>query len=55
MNYNSKEIFKGKAFLIKPKPQFIYPNKKNEFMVLNHEKKRDYHVNQCLSQLIDKL
>ena len=38
------------VFLMKPSI-----NKENEFMVPNHEKKRDYCVNLCLSQLTDEL
>ena len=44
-----------KAFLAKPKHQCHYPNEENEIMVPNHEKKGDYHVNPCLSQLTDEL
>ena len=32
------KITEGKAFFMKPKHQFIYPNRQNEFMVPNHEK-----------------
>ena len=41
--------------LFKPKHQFIYPNEKNELVVPNHYKKRDYYVNPYLSQLKDEL
>ena len=40
---------------MKPKYQFIYLSKENEFMVPNLEKKRDYSLNPCLSQLTDRL
>ena len=35
--------------------KIIYPNKKNVFMVPNHEMKGYYYVNLCLSQLKNKL
>ena len=35
-----RKMVEEKAFLMKPKHQFIYPNEENEFMVPNHEKKR---------------
>ena len=38
-------------FLMKPKHQLIYPNEENEFLAPNHEKKGDYYVYLCLSQL----
>ena len=44
-----------KAFLMKPKHQCHLPDDENEFMVPNREKKRDYYVNLCLSQVIDEL
>ena len=44
----------SKVFLMKWRQQFIYPSKKNEFMVPNQEKKGDYQVNLCLPHLIDK-
>ena len=40
-----------KAFHMKPKHQFIYLNKQNEFMVPNPEKKGDYCVNMYLYKL----
>ena len=45
----------GKVFPINGMHQFIYPNEENEFMVPNHEKKGDYCINPCLSQLIEEL
>ena len=33
------------VFLMKPKHQFIHPNKGNEFEGPNHEIKGDYYVN----------
>ena len=44
-----------KVFLMKAKHQFIYPNEQNMLMVPNHEKKEDYYVNPCSSELIDGL
>ena len=41
----------NEVFLIKPKHQFTYPFKENEFIVCNHEKKGDYYVNPYLTQL----
>ena len=35
--------------------EIVYPNKENMFMVPNHEKKGDYYVNPCLSQLKGEL
>ena len=37
----------SEVFLMKPKYQFIYPNKENEFVVHNHWKNGDYYVNPC--------
>ena len=37
-----RKIMEGKPLLMRPKHQFIYPNKKNAFIVPNHEKKRYY-------------
>ena len=42
-------------FLMKQSINVIYPNEDNELIVPNHEKKGDYHVNPCLSQLINDL
>ena len=33
----------------------IYPNMENRLMVLNHEKKKDYYVNPCLSQFTNEI
>ena len=44
-----------KAFSMKPKHQFIYPNEQNELIVLNQEKEGDNYVNLCLSKLTDEL
>ena len=38
-------MVESEHFLMKPKHQFIYPYKENEFMMPNHEKKADYYVN----------
>ena len=43
------------SFSMKPKHQFVYPNEWNEFTMSNHEKKGDYYVNPCLSQLKNEL
>ena len=43
------------GFLMKPKHHIIYPIEENVFMIPNHEKKRDYYVNQCSPQLKDEL
>ena len=45
----------SKVFLVKPKHQFVYPNKENAFMVPSHEKNGDYYVNLCLPLLINEL
>ena len=45
----------SEVILLKPKHQFVYPNKENTLMVPNHEKKGDYYVNQGLPHLIDEL
>ena len=55
MNFDSKKMLGKEVFLKKPKHQFIYPIEENEFMVPNHEKRGDYYVTPCLSQLTDKL
>ena len=48
-------MMEREVFPMKAKHEFVYPNKKNEFMVPNHEKKGDYSMNLCLSQLANKL
>ena len=45
----------SQVFLVKLEHQFIYPNEENEYIVANEEKKKDYCVNPCLSQLINEL
>ena len=45
------KMVERKTFLMKQNISIIYPNGKNVFMVPNHEKKRDYYVNLCSSQL----
>ena len=42
------------AFLMKPKPQIIYLDEENAFMVPNHEKKGDDFVNPCLLKLTNE-
>ena len=49
-----KKIGERKAFVMRPKHQFIYPYEKNKFIVTNNGKKRDYYVNPCLSKLTDE-
>ena len=44
-----------KAFFRNQSINIIYLNEIIVFMVLNHEKKGDYHVNPCLSQLTDEI
>ena len=44
-----------KVFPMRPKHQYHYPNEEIVFMVPNHEKKGDYHVNLGLSPLKDEL
>ena len=39
------------AFLTKQSIDIINRKEDNVFMMPNHEKKEDYYVNQCLSQL----
>ena len=53
MNFESKKWWEVK-FSYKTKASIHYPNEENEFMVPNDEKKKDYCVNPCLSQLIDE-
>ena len=43
-----------KFFLGNQSINVIYPDEENEFMVPNQEKKEDYYVNPCLSQLKDE-
>ena len=43
----------SEVFLKEPKHQFIYPNEDDVFVALDHETKRNYYVNPCLSQLKD--
>ena len=45
----------SEVILMKPKDQFVYHNKENAFMVPNHKKKKDYHVNMCLPHLMNEL
>ena len=40
---------------MKPKHEYINPRVGNEFMALDHEKKRDCYVNPCLTQLTNEL
>ena len=47
-------MVESEVFLMKPKHQLIYPNKKSKFMVPNPEKKVDYSTNACLSQLTNE-
>ena len=54
MNFNSKNGNKG-SFSYETKASIIYPNEDNVFKMPNHEKKKDYYVNLCLSQLKDVL
>ena len=44
-----------KSFSYETDINVIYPNEDNEFMVPNHEKKGDYYMNLCLSQLINEI
>ena len=46
---------KNQFFLSNQSIKIVYHNKKNVFMVPNHEKKVDYNVNPCLSQWKDEL
>ena len=43
------------VFLMKPKHQFIYPNKGNALMAPDHEKKGDYYMTPWLSQSTNEL
>ena len=45
---------KEEFFLQNQSIRSIYPKNEYVIMVPNHEKRRDYHVNQCLSQLKDE-
>ena len=54
MNLDSKKWWEEKLFLRNQSIKVIYPNEENEFMVPNHEIKRDYYVNPCLCQLRKK-
>ena len=45
MNFDSKNKWEDKLFLRNQSINVIYPNKENEFMIHNHEKKGDYYVN----------
>ena len=42
------KMVEREAFLWNQNINLIYPNKKNELMVPNNEKKWDYYVNVCL-------
>ena len=53
-NFNFKKMVEGKAFLLSSNVNVIYPNKDNVFTVPNHEKKRDYYLHPCISELMDK-
>ena len=48
------EMVGSKVFLMKPRHQFVYPNKEKAFMVPDQEKKGDYHAYLCLPHLIDR-
>ena len=45
MNFDSKKWLEEKLFLQNKSINIIYPNKDNEFMIHNHEKKGDYYMN----------
>ena len=49
MNFYSKNSKKRSFFLQNESINISYPNKKNVFIVPNHEKKRDYYLNPVLS------
>ena len=44
-----------KAFLGKPKRQYMYPNEENMIVVPNNKKNGDYYEKHSLTHLIDKL
>ena len=50
-----KMVREKKVFLCCQRITDVYPNKKNVFMVPNHEKKGDYYMHPYLSQLTDEL
>ena len=54
MNINFKNGRK-RSFSYGTKASIIYPSEENVFMGPNHEKKRDYYMNPCQSQLKDEL
>ena len=49
MSFESKNIVRRKAFLIKQSINVIYPNEEIEFMAPNHGKEGDYYENLHLS------
>ena len=51
MNFDSKDMTEGKAFLMKPKHHFIYPDEENLFMMPIMKKKRLLYAS--MSVLID--
>ena len=51
MNFDSKKWWEVKFFLWNQSINIINPKEENVFMMPNHEKKGDYYVNPCLSQL----
>ena len=50
-----KKWWEEKFFLRNQCINVIYSNKKNEFMVPNHERNGDYYVKPCLFQLTNEL
>ena len=44
-----------KSFSYETSINVSYPNEENEFMVPSHEKKADYYMNPCLSQLVNEI
>ena len=48
-NFDSKKLWEPKLFKWNQSLNLIYPNEENEFVVPNHENKRDYYMNLCLS------
>ena len=54
-NFDSKKWGEEKHYLWNQSINAIYPNKGNEFMIQNHEKKGDYYVNPRLPKLTNEL
>ena len=48
------KMVEKEVFFWNQRLNIIYPNEENVLMVPNHERKGDYYVNLCLSELMNE-